>query len=136
MVTIRLLILNSRNKLLLQKTEEGLQIPKVDCICIDNCYSLEDIVFLKLSSAYGITDIHPKDLHLYYFLNKINGGELFLDIVYKGYTRIRKFDSDDNHKFFELREIKKVINLFKDSLDEQIIRRFIVREDNPSLLCE
>ena len=97
---------------------------------------MEDAVFLKLSTTLGITDVHPKDLRLYYFSNKIQDNELFLDIVYKGYTRFKRFDLDSDYKFLELREIKKLVNLFSDKLDEQVIRRFIVREDNPSLLCE
>lgn len=135
MVSIRLLILNSRDKLLVQKTAQGLQIPQVECMFVDGCLSIEDIIFVKLSSMLGITDIHPKDLRLYYFSNKIEDSNLCVNFVYKGRTRLKKLDVEP-YKFMELREIKKAVTLFKDKLDEHVIRRFIIREDNPNLLCE
>lgn len=135
MVTIRLLILNSRDKILVKKTEQGLEIPQAECMFVEGCSSIEDIIFVKLSSEFGITDIHPKDLRLYYFSNKIDNNCLCVDFVYKGQTRIKKLDHE-SYKFMELREIKKAVTLFKDKLDEHVIRRFIIREDNPNLLCD
>ena len=132
MISIRLFILNSKGKLLLQKTKDGLQIPQMDCTFIEGCTSLEDMAFLKLSSFFGITDIHPKDLRLYSFSNKIQDDELFLDMSFVGHTRSRRVELTD-YKFMELREIKKVVDLFKDKADERMIRRFIIREEDPTI---
>ena len=132
MISIRLFILNSKGKLLLQKTKDGLQIPRMDCTFIEGCTSLEDMAFLKLSSFFGITDIHPKDLRLYSFSNKIQDNELFLDMSFTGHTRSRRVELTD-YKFMELREIKKVVDLFKDKADERMIRRFIIREEDPTI---
>ncbi len=135
MVTIRMLILNNKGHLLVSPEEDCLRVPYKVCMTNEAYTSFEDAAFLELKNYYCIEDIHPKDFYLYYMSNHIENGEIFLNITYRGNSKIRKLPYPLPYaEFMELREIKKNIDLFTDPEDQQIIRRFIIREDNPTLL--
>lgn len=135
MVTIRTLILNNKGHLLVKTEGDILRVPYTVCTSGEWYSSFEEAIFLMLKNSYGIEDIPPRDFYLYYFANEIKNNEIFLDVTYIGSSKIRKLPIQiSNAKFMELREIKHFIDYFTDPHDQQIIRRFIIREDNPTLL--
>lgn len=135
MVTIRMLILNNKGHLLVYTEDDHLRVPYKLCLTNESYSSFEDAAFVELKSGYYIEDIHPKDFYLYYMSNHIENGEIFLNITYRGNSKVRKLPYPLPYaEFMELRDIKKNIDLFTDPEDQQIIRRFIIREDNPTLL--
>lgn len=135
MIILRTLILNNKGSLLIDQNNETLSLPQKVCYTNENCSSFEESAFNLLKEMYNIEDVLPNDFYLYCFFNKIEAGEVFLDVVYKSTTKLRKLNGAKiKARFMEIREIKKDIDLFTDEIDQQVLRRFIIREDNPTFL--
>lgn len=135
MVTVRMLILNNKGHLLVTADGNYLRIPYKVCMSDESYESLEEAASMCLRNDFNIEDIRPTDFYLYYMSNHIENNELFLNITYRGNSKIHKLTNQNlSARFLELREVKKNIDLFTDLEDQQVIRRFIIREDNPTLL--
>lgn len=133
MIRIKALILNNKGKLLVERADGFIGLPVISQGSWEGCRSLEEVAFSDIRDKFGITDIHPKDFYLYYFSNHIENNEVFLTLAYKGISRVSRVNNPIV-SFLELREIKKVLDLFIDETDQKIVRRFIIREDNPNLI--